>query len=171
MLKQIHDDLDAAVAPAYGWPVDLSDEQILQKLVALNAERAEDEKRGIIRWLRPEFQNPGGASTTQQTPGLETAVETKPAKGNGAKGKSPCPKDLISQISVVRQQLATATGPMKAAEVAKAFKSAKLEKVTDDRVVSRAGSAGPGEEGGWGSICGVRLLTTNAKGNGTITVR
>src|SRR3712207_7436546 len=34
-----------------------SDEQILQRLVALNHERAEEEKRGVIRWLRPEFQN------------------------------------------------------------------------------------------------------------------
>jgi hypothetical protein len=28
-LKQIHDDLDAAVSDAYGWPRDLSDEEIL----------------------------------------------------------------------------------------------------------------------------------------------
>jgi len=30
VLKQIHDDLDAAVAEAYGWPGDLTDEQILR---------------------------------------------------------------------------------------------------------------------------------------------
>lgn len=35
MLKQIHDDLDAAVFDAYGWPKDLTDEQILERLVAL----------------------------------------------------------------------------------------------------------------------------------------
>jgi hypothetical protein len=58
VLKQIHDDLVAAVADAYGWPVDLSDEEILERLVALNHERAEEERRGIIRYLRPEFQNP-----------------------------------------------------------------------------------------------------------------
>ena len=59
VLKQIHDDLDAAVFDAYGWPHDLTDEQILERLVALNAERAAEEKRGLIRWLRPEFQEPG----------------------------------------------------------------------------------------------------------------
>jgi hypothetical protein len=131
VLKQIHDDLDAAVAAAYGWPVDLSDEQILQKLVALNAERAEEEKRGIIRWLRPEFQNPGGAATTQQDLGLAT-TETKPAKSKGQGGtKPPWPKDLVGQISAVRSQLATATVPLKAVDVAKAFKSAKAEKVAE----------------------------------------
>jgi hypothetical protein len=58
VLKQIHDDLDAAVFDAFGWPHDLTDEEILQRLVDLNRERAEEEARGVIRWLRPEFQNP-----------------------------------------------------------------------------------------------------------------
>ena len=34
VLRQIHDELDTAVADAYGWPVDLTDEQILERLVA-----------------------------------------------------------------------------------------------------------------------------------------
>ena len=57
VLKQIHDELDAAVFDAYGWPVTLTDEEILERLVALNAERAAEEARGLIRWLRPDFQN------------------------------------------------------------------------------------------------------------------
>ena len=40
VLKQIHDDLDAAVFAAYGWPGTLTDEEILERLVALNHERA-----------------------------------------------------------------------------------------------------------------------------------
>jgi hypothetical protein len=35
-----YDDLDAAVLDAYGWRHDLTNEQILERLVALNAERA-----------------------------------------------------------------------------------------------------------------------------------
>ena len=65
VLKQIHDDLDAAVCDAYGWPDDLSDEEILQRLVDLNHERAAEEERGLIRWLRPEFQNPDGEQKRQ----------------------------------------------------------------------------------------------------------
>src|SRR5439155_14638203 len=66
VLKQVHDDLDQAVFDAYGWPADLTDEQILERLVALNAERAAEEERGLIRWLRPEFQNPQGAAAVRQ---------------------------------------------------------------------------------------------------------
>jgi hypothetical protein len=40
-----HKKLDAAVAAAYGWPTDLSDEQILERLLALNLERAAEEAR------------------------------------------------------------------------------------------------------------------------------
>lgn len=39
-LTNAHRDLDAAVAAAYGWPADLADDQILERLFALNQERA-----------------------------------------------------------------------------------------------------------------------------------
>jgi hypothetical protein len=44
-LDLAHKKLDAAVAAAYGWPADLSDEAILEKLLALNLERAAEEAR------------------------------------------------------------------------------------------------------------------------------
>ena len=39
-LDMAHRRLDAAVAGAYGWPADLPDEQVLERLFALNQERA-----------------------------------------------------------------------------------------------------------------------------------
>jgi type II restriction/modification system DNA methylase subunit YeeA len=39
-LDMAHKDLDAAVAAAYGWPADLSDDEILERLFKLNQERA-----------------------------------------------------------------------------------------------------------------------------------
>lgn len=42
-LDLAHKKLDAAVAAAYGWPAELTDEQILEKLLALNLERAGEE--------------------------------------------------------------------------------------------------------------------------------
>ena len=39
----VHERLDAAVAAAYGWDADLSDEQVLERLLALNLERYEAE--------------------------------------------------------------------------------------------------------------------------------
>ena len=40
-LDNAHRTLDAAVAAAYGWPPDLADAEILERLLALNLERAE----------------------------------------------------------------------------------------------------------------------------------
>lgn len=79
-LKQIHDELDIAVLNAYGWPHDITDEQILENLVALNAQRAEEERNGHIRWLRPEYQAPdqwahGGAPQQATLDGI-LAAET-----------------------------------------------------------------------------------------------
>jgi len=66
LLRQIHDELDAAVLEAYGW-ADLHpltperEPELLARLVALNHERAAEEQRGHIRWLRPDYQAPTAA--------------------------------------------------------------------------------------------------------------
>jgi type II restriction/modification system DNA methylase subunit YeeA len=44
-LESAHERLDAAVFAAYGWPPDLSDEELLQNLLALNLERAGESDR------------------------------------------------------------------------------------------------------------------------------
>ena len=44
-------DLDRAVLAADGWPEDISDEELLARLLALNLKRATDEERGIF--VRP----------------------------------------------------------------------------------------------------------------------
>ena len=48
-LVHAHAKLDAAVAVAYGFDVDLTDEQILEKLLALNIERANDEAKSAAK--------------------------------------------------------------------------------------------------------------------------
>ncbi len=106
VLKQLHDDLDAAVFDAYGWPATLTDEEILERLVALNAERAEEEKRGLIRWLRPEFQNPGGMKTATQ----ESLAGTGTDAGDEELVSRPVaariwPKALPERIAAVRDLL------------------------------------------------------------------
>jgi type II restriction/modification system DNA methylase subunit YeeA len=44
-LNNAHRDLDAAVADAYGWKPDMSDNEMLTKLLALNVERAKEHPR------------------------------------------------------------------------------------------------------------------------------
>ena len=41
-LDNAHRDLDEAVANAYGWQLDMSDDEILSKLLALNLERVDN---------------------------------------------------------------------------------------------------------------------------------
>ena len=58
ILKDLHETIDRLTFRAYGWLETLSDEQILERLVALNAERRAEEATGKVRWLRPEYQIP-----------------------------------------------------------------------------------------------------------------
>ena len=51
------------------------DEIILERLVALNAERAEEERNGLIRWLRPEYQAPGQVYIQQVLEGIADVQE------------------------------------------------------------------------------------------------
>lgn len=44
-LDMVHKKLDRAVLDAYGWPHDLSDDEILARLLALNLERAKGGER------------------------------------------------------------------------------------------------------------------------------
>jgi hypothetical protein len=48
-LMQIHDAIDEAVAAAYGFPEGAGDARIVSRLIDLNAERADEERRGVIR--------------------------------------------------------------------------------------------------------------------------
>lgn len=45
-LDPAHRKLDAAVMAAYGWPADLSDDEILARLLALSQERARKQSTG-----------------------------------------------------------------------------------------------------------------------------
>ncbi len=128
VLKQIHDDLDAAVFEAYGWPSTLTDQEILQRLVDLNAERAREERSGLIRWLRPEFQNP--AAQTQAA-----LIDTEKPLGDaplvGVEKKLPWPTTLAEQAKAVRTALSTAGVPVSAETLAKQFKGANKTKVRE----------------------------------------
>ncbi|RYC28385.1 class I SAM-dependent DNA methyltransferase [Ciceribacter ferrooxidans] len=56
ILKDLHDQIDHVVMQAYGWDTALAEDEILEQLVQLNLQRATEERRGLIRWLRPEYQ-------------------------------------------------------------------------------------------------------------------
>jgi hypothetical protein len=128
VLKQIHDDLDAAVFEAYGWgdlaiktqdseTQDARQEELLTRLVALNHERAAEEKRGLIRWLRPEYQRGGdlrSPTPTEETPNLPGTEEPlSQSKINNQQpaivNQIPWPPGLAAQVAEI-QKLLPATG-------------------------------------------------------------
>jgi hypothetical protein len=153
VLKQLHDELDLAVLDAYGWsdlapPMQvvngnapagslgtpttrdackqLLDETLLERLVALNAERAEEERRGLIRWLRPEFQNPAAAPGTQAAPATQDELDVdteEPAAALAAKptARIPWPKELPDQVKAVADLLAASRVPLDEEAIAANF--------------------------------------------------
>lgn len=151
-LKSLHDDIDAAVFEAYGWPADLDDEAILERLVALNLERHEEEQRGQVRWLRPDFQIPRFApkSARVKQDGLDLVEEV--AAPAGAKLPAFPAKDRKAQARIVRELLETATGPVSPDGLARRFAGkntkAKIDRVRDMLDVMEAlGQAELDEEG------------------------
>ncbi len=130
-LKQIHDDLDLAVLDAYGWPHDITDDQILENLVALNAQRAEEERNGHIRWLRPEYQAPdtlaGGAPTQGTLEGITTPEEpvVEPVE------QQPWPTKPKDQLAAIRDLLRTTNGDWTVPQIAAQFTGKNTKKKLD----------------------------------------
>ncbi|MCA9028928.1 MAG: hypothetical protein KDA86_27245 [Planctomycetaceae bacterium] len=147
VLKQIHDDLDAAVCEAYGWPVDIADEDILQRLVDLNHQRAAEEAQGHIRWLRPEFQNPDGQTQKQIDLPTDKPTVTKPAV---PVTKQQWPSKLPDQMQLLKATLEQQPSPLTAKEVSDLFKggrgrAAKVEELLE--TLTAIGQARQTEDG------------------------
>jgi len=139
VLQDIHDDLDRVVLLQYGWddllpllPYDKReefDEVILSRLVALNHERAEEEARGLIRWLRAEYQarDQQGTIDLRNEPRSTQAAVPKP--NDEAFEKLQWPKAIKEQTLAVRSLLAASGELMSVEEIAKRFSAARVERV------------------------------------------
>jgi hypothetical protein len=95
--------------------------------VELNHQRADEERRGIIRWLRPEFQNPSGRTAEHQQ---ELALP-KPTKAAKPAKKMAWPKTLTEQIQVLRATMAALGRPATAGDLAQNFKGNKSERIAE----------------------------------------
>jgi hypothetical protein len=132
VLRQLHDELDQAVLEAYGWgdlAVETQDcktqdarkeqarEELLTRLVALNHERAAEEQRGLIRWLRPDHQNPESTApqpvqTTRQGTDSDSSSSNQKSKIKNQESSInpssplPWPDRLPDQVAILRKLLA-----------------------------------------------------------------
>ncbi len=127
ILLQLHDELDAAVFAAYDWLTDLGDEEILERLVALNRERAAEESRGLVRWLRPAYQNPEGLGAEQLAARVAGTVAVSAKKAE----KQPWPGALAGQARGVLDALRALAVPATAETVAQTFRGARRSQVHD----------------------------------------
>lgn len=124
LIRQYHDEIDAAVAEAYGWPANLSDEQILERLVALNKERAAEEARGKVRWLRPDFQAPGYAAPAEAQQ-LDLGGTAAPEAAEVIAWPGSLPEQVVAVANIVDR----AGKPMAANDIARAFKGKRAPSV------------------------------------------
>lgn len=132
ILKELHDRLDVAVAAAYGWPADISDEEVLGRLVALNKERISEEARGFVRWLRPEYQILKFGTPAEKAEQIEADLG-----GEIVVGKKPTfPADDIDQTAAVMAALASAEGSNTPAAIAITFRQGKRVEQKVEAVLS-----------------------------------
>lgn len=102
------------------------DEILLERLVALNSERAEEEKRGLIRWLRPEYQNPQGAGAAAQAAAAQTEMDVGgevEAPVAAIAAKRPWPKGDIDQVKAIIDVLAASKSSLDLEAIAAHFTS------------------------------------------------
>lgn len=167
VLRELHDELDRAVFEGYGWgdlaerlvgrpgattplsdkPADQAEaeEELLIRLVDLNTQRAAEEARGHVRWLRPDFQAPeveqGEIATGE---GAQAAAAEVPA---AASGKLVFPKSMVERVQTLRDDLAQ--GPRTVDALADRYKRKPRKSVEETlQAVAVAGMAYE-EEGVW----------------------
>ncbi|MDO1449636.1 class I SAM-dependent DNA methyltransferase [Rhodocytophaga aerolata] len=127
VVLSLHQQLDEAVATAYGWPSGLPDTEILMRLVQLNHERAREEHVGQVRYLRPSYQVSGQQqSTIALTTESPTIVVVNTAD---ALEPQPWPTELAQQMQAVRDTVQQAGIPLTSAQVAVRFLRTNSKKV------------------------------------------
>ena len=126
---------------------DAAEEELLMRLVALNQARAADEKRGIVHWLRPDFQIPRLGHKVQ---GLEQH-EADLGETVLAAEAAPWPADGLDQIRALRDLLVRAEGPTPVPTLSAAFKGRntskrrdRIEAVLETLVATGAARSGEG---------------------------
>ncbi|MGI8841996.1 MAG: DNA methyltransferase, partial [Caulobacteraceae bacterium] len=148
ILAELHGEIDAASLAAYGWPADLTGEALLAAVVALNGERAAEEARGEVRWLRPAYQRARFARATvagpEQAGDLIGAIPAPPA------ARANWPAKRRDQVLALKGALAEAPGPLTPAALAARFKGRRAapDIARLIAVLERDGQVRRGSDGG-----------------------
>lgn len=126
ILKELHDRLDTLVSQAYGWPAGLTDEEMIARLVALNKTRVAEEARGMVRWLRPDYQKVRAGIAEEGAPRVaDEQREMLLVAKAGAEQKPSFPSDEVARTAAVMAALASTQGTVEANAVAAGFRQGK----------------------------------------------
>ena len=120
VLRDLHDEMDRLVADAHGWPWPMETDEILARLVALHDERVEEERHGLVRWLRPDYQIPRFGDKVEG----DLALDDAPAEpyDETPTDLPDWPDDPIEQLTALRT--AVADRPRTVEQAARRFKGA-----------------------------------------------
>ena len=118
ILKELHERLDDAVVQAYQWPADLTDEQVIERLVDLNQLRVAEERRGLIKWIRPDYQIDKIGPLAHRGDRVQSILSTK-AKSK----KKSFPAEKQDQARVVLSIISGTNTPLSAEQIAATFHS------------------------------------------------
>ena len=152
VLRDLHDELDRLVADAYGWPWPMETDEILARLVALHDERVEEERRGLVRWLRPDYQIPRFGDKVEG----DLALDDAPAEPDDDTPTDlpDWPDDPIEQLTALRT--AVADKPRTVEQAARRFKGAVRAEVEKHlEALEVLGVVARVEEGKWQARGGV----------------
>ncbi len=117
ILRELHDEIDRLTVQAYDWPADQTEAQMLAALAGLNRMREVEEARGVIRWLRPDFQSPRHGAPARAVD-LPQGLTPAPAI---AVRRPPFPTDRYEQPLAIQASLARDGGPVESRELARRF--------------------------------------------------
>jgi hypothetical protein len=122
VLRDLHAELDRYVFLAYGWPDDLSSDEVLSRLVALHDERIAEERSGQVRWLRAEYQ-----ALRFGRAGEEGELDLMDVTAVSPNEKQEWPAGVLEQIGALQELLRS--GAVSAEEATRCFGGARLPHV------------------------------------------
>jgi hypothetical protein len=107
----------------------------------LNHERAAEERRGHVRWLRPDYQIQRFGKDLDKMAATEEGAQIAAELGLGepAAKKLPFPAEAVAQTAAVFAALVAAGGAVTVSDIAESFRKSKnLEKNIADVLASLA---------------------------------
>jgi hypothetical protein len=96
-----------------------------QGWVALNHERAAEERRGHVRWLRPDYQIPRFGKALDKMAAKEEQIEAELGIAAAGAKKGTFPADAVGQTAAVFAALASAKDRITVDDIASGYRKSK----------------------------------------------